>query len=1351
MKEKYLLIISCLFLTYASFSQDCTTQRIMSNDTSICLGQNTTISLQSSEVGISYQLRDGAINVGSPILGTGNAINFYVSPTITTTYSVYVAICDLTYTDTCTVTVNPIPDVNVTNGNQTICSNTAIATMVLSGNVSGTAYNWTRDNTINVTGIANSGIGNIAGTLVNTTNTPQTVTFTITPTANGCSGSAFMTSVLVEAQTIGGNVTITAPGVSPSSNIFTHCHVGNGTLYLINYVGNIIRWESSSDAGLNWIPLSNTQNTYNYSGILKSTLFRAVIQNGPFCNIQYSTASMINVIPNIKPSPVTASPPIICNGDSSVLYAESSYATSQYLANGGDFQNSNPTGWLVDGCGNCLNAGMSNTFPGVWQLSATNGGTYSGVKYTSQGKFVIANGNFDSYLETPVFNTFGLTTAQLTFNHAFKLMNGANAYVQISVDGGPYNTLLQFNGPQNLTPSIKFHLNPIQSIDLSSYIGQPNLRIRFYYQGTIGSSWAIDNIQIPDVPVNLQTQWVDATTGDIISNAQTLTVSPTVTTTYAITSYLNGCNSFGTDGTAYVTVTVNQRPTAVISQDQIVCLGGTATFNIDLTGTPPWRVTYNDGTTSTSVNNIMSTPYTFNVTNITTDKTYTISAVDDNNCTSIPSDFIGQATVTVLDGIPGLWTGLVSNDWFDCMNWDGGLPTINIDAIIPAGSSNMPLIDPNTSPYAALYGNMASARDLNINLGASLTMAKNSNLQINRNWMNYGTFDSGQGNVIFIGSATNQVQTINQGIKLNEVFYDLTLNSGVNAKGISLPDTFELTVRNLLTLTNGTLRLIGEAQLVQNGLTPNPTSGNGVLLIDQQGKRSSYHYNYWCSPVSLNGLNYTVLDVLRSGSNSSGAPFSPGTITYGSSTSFADGAYSNPIKISTRWIYKYSAMNPDFYNWQHISNTGSINIGEGYIMKGVTGTATINEIQNYTFIGKPNNGNINLNIGSGQEYLIGNPYPSALDANQFILDNIKDNGGNASSNIINGALYFWDQFGGTSHYLAQYVGGYATYTLMGGVVAVSNDPIINNNNDMGTKIPKRFIPVAQGFFVKAYGNTSLTTNNPNMTSPITGGTIQIKNNQRTFERESGSSSIFFRNSNEAATYNTSVDQRMKIRFGITSNNGFRRQILLGADSNTTSLFDIGYDAPMIDVQDDDFYWDLNNIPLIIQAIQNFDSSQSVPVGVKLTNADSFTITIDQLENIDANVDIYLFDNVNGIYHDLRSGDATLNIGQGEFTNRFSITFNNSALSQDEIVQNADGLLVYVNNNDRTLHIKNNSINTEVNEIYMFDILGQLLKKWEVKESNQSNLVYDLSNLSDGTHIIKLITNNGDLSSKVIID
>ena len=95
------------------------------------------------------------------------------------------------------LTVNPVPDATATPSSQTICSGSGITTIVMSGSVAGTTYNWTRDNTGTVTGIAASGAGNISGSLTNTTAAPITVTFTITPTASGCAGTPITATVLV--------------------------------------------------------------------------------------------------------------------------------------------------------------------------------------------------------------------------------------------------------------------------------------------------------------------------------------------------------------------------------------------------------------------------------------------------------------------------------------------------------------------------------------------------------------------------------------------------------------------------------------------------------------------------------------------------------------------------------------------------------------------------------------------------------------------------------------------------------------------------------------------------------------------------------------------------------------------------------------------------------------------------------------------------------------------------------------------------------------------------------------------------------------------------------------------------
>ena len=124
----------------------------------------------------------------------------------TTTFTITATAGSCTSSTTVSVIVNPAPTVSATNNNQTRCSGTAIANIVISNpnNVAGTTFSWTRDNTTNLTGIAASGTGTpISGTLTNTTNTQQTTIFTIIATSPaGCSRSTTATIVVNPVPTI---------------------------------------------------------------------------------------------------------------------------------------------------------------------------------------------------------------------------------------------------------------------------------------------------------------------------------------------------------------------------------------------------------------------------------------------------------------------------------------------------------------------------------------------------------------------------------------------------------------------------------------------------------------------------------------------------------------------------------------------------------------------------------------------------------------------------------------------------------------------------------------------------------------------------------------------------------------------------------------------------------------------------------------------------------------------------------------------------------------------------------------------------------------------------------------------
>ena len=110
-----------------------------------------------------------------------------------------------------------------------------------------------------------------------------------------------------------------------------------------------------------------------------------------------------------------------------------------------------------------------------------------------------------------------------------------------------------------------------------------------------------------------------------------------------------------------ITLTVNPRPTSVMSGSTTICANTLATISIALTGTAPWNISYSDGTTSTSVTTSSST-YTFNVSLATT-KTYTVTSLSDAKCTAVAGDRTGSAVITVnpLPTITGTLNACVGN------------------------------------------------------------------------------------------------------------------------------------------------------------------------------------------------------------------------------------------------------------------------------------------------------------------------------------------------------------------------------------------------------------------------------------------------------------------------------------------------------------------------------------------------------------------------------------------------------------------------------------------------------------------------------------------------------------------
>ena len=560
------------------------------------------------------------------------------------------------------------------------------------------------------------------------------------------------------------------------------------------------------------------------------------------------------------------------------------------------------------------------------------------------------------------------------------------------------------------------------------------------------------------------------------------------------------------------------------------------------------------------------------------------------------------------------------------------------------------------------------------------------------------------------------------------------LDAGSNPIEYHVTNDSELNVSWYLKL-DGFIDLEGESQLVQGADSMLDATSIGKIEQDQQGTADTFTYNYWSSPVgtingSQNNADYTVANVLMDGSD----PDNPAAINF--ITNSYDGTNTSPIGLATYWIWKFdNHLDDDYSSWQHVGSTGTMKAGEGYTMKG-PGTGSILTDQNYVFSGKPNNGDINLTLNAGNNYLIGNPYPSAIDADQFIRDNglVLDYDDNPDATpTISGTLYFWEHWGGGSHILQEYQGGYATYNFSGAVAAPSygtNDP------DVGTggtpkKLPGRYIPVGQGFFVVGE-NT---------------GTLNFNNGQRIFEKE-GSSSVFVRSSVAQNDEGAPADERMKFRIGFNSINTIHRQLLLTVDSLATTGVDRGFDASLQDELMDDMYWMIDNGKYNIQGYDNIDELTTViPIGLHTDDDGTNTITIDELENVPDDLNIYIHDLDTGIYHDLRASDFEIHLTAGEYLNRFELTFNiPDTLSENEEVLNE--LTLYYSNNRDTVVILNPN-QTELKQLELYNILGQsVYTNVDLYQTRYNE--YPIKNLSTGTYILKLNTLYGSVTKKIIV-
>jgi trimeric autotransporter adhesin len=439
------------------------------------------------------------------------------------------------------------------------------------------------------------------------------------------------------------NVT-TPPALTPATSTATIC---SGSTTAVTYSG----YSNLSVAPTTGTSISGNTITFNPT----TTTSYVVTGNDGTGPLGCSSTAAVTINVNPSPSaPAVSGTPSYCAGGSTILNVTSGSTIINKVALTENFD-SNPATWTVADKSTRSATRPAATLrfqrpPTPYTYSGTGGPTAYSV---NGSRFIIATadtGGNGSVIRTrlisPSFSLAGYTTASLTFQQYFVYgAAGDSANVDVSTDGGATWTL---NVLQQNSATVGTATTPNNaSVNLNTYVGQTNMRIRFRFKSAWQYFWALDNIQVAGNFPEAAVLTISPTTAVTQVGGQ-FTFSPTSTTPYVIRATYPTSTCYTETP---VTITVNPTPTFTYSTTDVLC-NGSSTGQITVTpvvGTSPFQYTIDNGATFAG----SAGPLTFSSKPA---GTYTVFFRDANGCQSASQTVTinEPAALTVTPTTPGV-------------------------------------------------------------------------------------------------------------------------------------------------------------------------------------------------------------------------------------------------------------------------------------------------------------------------------------------------------------------------------------------------------------------------------------------------------------------------------------------------------------------------------------------------------------------------------------------------------------------------------------------------------------------------------------------------------------------------
>jgi hypothetical protein len=492
--------------------------------------------------------------------------------------------------------------------------------------------------------------------------------------------------------------------------------------------------------------------------------------------------------------------------------------------------------------------------------------------------------------------------------------------------------------------------------------------------------------------------------------------------------------------------------------------------------------------------------------------------------------------------------------------------------------------------------------------------------------------------------------------------------------------------------------------------------------------------------ISVSGGGSLIFENNASLVQTNDAAINSGSILYKRTTSTLSNNYDfvywgspvaaqeiGKIWMASNWADTFYNYNPGTPGWARTYAANTMTPGKGYIARARNGQSLVNDSGTIistlsvpgtwpaTFSGVPNNGTITVtDCEAGKYCLLGNPYPSALDADAFLRQN---------KAVLDGTIYFWTHNTPMSNN-AYNSNDYASYNGVGGTATSASI-----STGYNASVPSGKIAAGQGFFATAIATKEVIFNNSMRLSSLE---APIENTQ------------FFKTSSN--NKKTSRIEKHRVWLNLSNTLGVFKQTLVGYLTDATNDYDSRFDGESMNANTYADFYSINrdkNLTIQGRAVP-FDENDYVPLGFKTAIAGSFTVKIDQVDGLFLNQAVFLEDQLTHTLFDLKRGEYTFTTPSGTFNDRFVLRYTDKTLGTAAVEKPANQVVVTIQNKQ----IKITSLAETIEKVFVYDVSGKQL--YQKRKVNSTELLLTTLASSHQILVVKTVLQNGKSSTKKVL-